>query len=264
MVRLWPSQNHPTSICRGALLWRICVTTSLSFLAAQSSISAAEGKLLEQLSIDAFAYSEIVWVSFSPDGKRLVSNDRDGKLHIWDATNGKPIATREPPGTRRTDSFACFQNGRIVATFDKYEEKVSIWEPDTGKTRIELPTGYEPVNHLAFSADGRRLMVTKDSSLQVWNIAGEKPTRALAVEFTHPRSRESMAALHPHGKYVAGASIYELSLWKLETGKLEWSISGARPAAKRPIAWSADGTRLATAGHLRKLKIWKFQVDGAE
>lgn len=54
-------------------------------------------------------------MDFSPDGKRLVTNDRGGTFHVWDVATGKELLKLESPDARMY-SFAFSPDGRQIAT----------------------------------------------------------------------------------------------------------------------------------------------------
>lgn len=72
--------------------------------------------------------SAITAVAFSPDGKQLVSVDKDGKLNLMDAATGKLVLTLTSIAGAGTLSFSA--NGRILEV--KSPTATKKYDPTTG------------------------------------------------------------------------------------------------------------------------------------
>jgi WD40 repeat protein len=67
----------------------------------------------------------IMGIGFSPDGKRLVSADRNGTIRIWDVESGWEIKTIQHGGDGFVVSFSYSKNGRYFLTARSNE--IKIW-----------------------------------------------------------------------------------------------------------------------------------------
>jgi WD40 repeat protein len=122
-------------------------------------------------------HDEFKWsFAFTSDSKRLVA-DCD-KLAVWEAATGRELATVKVPG------MVCFTlapDGRraaieeAVTRGEKY--RVRLWDIEAGKPLWELCPGFEDLTYRfrrispVFSANGKTLLLTTDSTLRLFDAA---------------------------------------------------------------------------------------------
>ena len=120
----------------------------------------------------------VVHASLSPDGRKLMSISRDSVCKVWDLSLRTPLpAVFEHPGM--ADHAAFSADGQYLATTGQ-DRSTQIWEIATGKLAggpLSHPDKTEPLDpdgdykaHLvAFSRDGRRLLVVGSRASRVWD-----------------------------------------------------------------------------------------------
>jgi WD40 repeat protein len=65
-------------------------------------------------------------VSFSPDGKRIVSGSRDNTLKVWDAQTGQEMLTLEGH-SGRVDSVSFSPDGKRIVS-GSWDKTLKIWD----------------------------------------------------------------------------------------------------------------------------------------
>ena len=114
----------------------------------------------------------------SPDGKALLSSDKNGTLYLWDAADGKELRRFSGHGGEPSWTAAFSPDGRTIASA-AFGDSIRLWQTASGREirRWYAPSGKdrrwggreEP--SLSFSADGKRLASTRNRSVKIWDTA---------------------------------------------------------------------------------------------
>jgi hypothetical protein len=178
-----------------------------------------------------------MWIGYSrlsPDG-RLLATPRGS---IRDTATGAEVA-HLPAAARRSSPVAFSADGALIALGVEEMVKrkayaaleviaVQIWETATMSLVARLATGQAA--HVAFTPDGRRLIVAGPDALKLWDIASRQVVaRRPAPGFFQGSRGPSFAsslALSPNGRTVATG--------QPDTTILLWDLSP--PIADRPAA----------------------------
>jgi WD40 repeat protein len=175
--------------------------------------------------------SEITRIAFSRDGSELAAIGRDGIVRLWDGSRQDPAPPRRvnrvvsnfkvpidetTVGANRAIAIA--PDGQQLALADE-TKTVRLMNPRNGRpTGIALEGGATNVVRLSFSADGRRLAAARANS----------PERSEAGVVT---------------------------VWNVATGQKIQTLP-AQPKPITSLAFSFDGTHVATACMDQSIKLW--------
>jgi WD40 repeat protein/predicted Ser/Thr protein kinase len=223
--------------------------TSESPPVAAYLVSLPDGKMIHSLEgHKRFVYS----VKFRPDGKVLATLGDEGTILIWDIASGRKlraISASAPIYPRLATTVGLAWNpdgGRLAsATVDGL---VRIWDPDTGREAARIA---QKAHHLSWSPDGTQVALALDekSGLEVhpWDPRQERLDKPV---FKQPGAILSLT-WSPDGHRLAAIALSDSNTWELAV----WNtISGERVLRLEhvtelsTIAFSPDGTRLATGG----------------
>ena len=195
-----------------------------------------------------------VWsVGFSPDARKLVSGSIDGSAIIWNLDSDQS-ARLEHRGPVFAASFNPADRGATLATGseDGTVGTVMIWSTETGRGRV-LDRLRGAVHRALFDSAGRRLLATSDSGdVVLWNTRDWSRDTLLRLETNLFNSQKiRAAAFSPLGDYVAaGGFDGSERVWLVRDRKGVRTIFNQRAeAAIRSVAFSHDGTRLASSGN---------------
>lgn len=187
-------------------------------------------------------------VRFSPDGKQFVTAS-DPEAQIWD------VETREKTGTAlahkgRVYAARFSSDGAKVAT-SSADRSAKIWDARTGKEIATINVAGLPAD-IAFSKDGRYLVVAFDTFAQVFDTATGSP---FGAQMKHDGGVFGIA-FDPTGRFVATASGDSTArVWDALSGA---PASGPLKHDGRVIsaAFSPTGIHLVTTSEDDTARVW--------
>ena len=202
-------------------------------------------------------------VVFSPDGKKLAV----GSLIMQDSEAGKPhlvvsdastanILFEPRLGNGDTTMFfgalAWSPDGKFLATSD-YGRGLVTFDVQTGKTISTQEDFLMSPYDIAWSPNGSRLVATGDMGygFRRWRVDTDESVRlydprvaAFATQLAWSSDGKRIASVHADGT---------LCFWTVSTNSCDGFIK-AHFLQALSVAWSPDGTQLATGGGV--IRIW--------
>jgi RNA polymerase sigma factor (sigma-70 family) len=229
----------------------------------------ATGKMLRRLT----GHKEpIRSLAFSPDGKLLASGSDDfsvGPICLWETATGK-VHRRLPQDpkevqkrqTHNVRTLAFSPDGKTL-TAGTGDYGLHLWDVVTGKKLHEMPgtgsitlSSYHDggIQCVAFSADGKRLVLARDNQLTLLDVASGKEILPM------PAHRGGMHRLFfsPDGKRLLttndepGQRILE---WDAASGQLIRQIPGKATWANL-VRFSPDRTIMISTWNNASLSLW--------
>ena len=139
---------------------------------------------------------------FSPDGRSLVSGNRD-TIKTWDATTGAELLTLN--STSIGYVRACIGNGRYIASNGNV---VTVWDVKAQNEIISWNAG-DRATTLISSPDGRRVVSSSYDSIKIWDATTGEEILTLDAQ-----SRVLTVVFSPDGKLiVAGCEDGSIKIW---------------------------------------------------
>jgi WD domain, G-beta repeat len=113
--------------------------------------------------------SPVTSISFSPDGRHIVTGGSNGTVDMWDASTRQRLASLRTAGLATAATFS--PDGQLVAVGTS-DGKVRIWDHATGRPIGTPITAPSAASSFAFSVDGRSLLVgTQGGGFSVFDVA---------------------------------------------------------------------------------------------
>lgn len=233
---------------RGSPFWAVSFSPDDKFLAV--SIEGAETLLIEVSSwkiVNRLGGGKAEYlcckgsVKFSPDGALLLVA-QTGEAVLWDLKTG--LEKRRFPADGRVSSVAFSADGHFIAlTMDETDTAIVI-DLDSNKEVLRIKEGLFFPNSVAFSPDGKMLVIGTDAGARTWDIASGERRQSFSAAFVES------AAFFPDGNRILLASKGEddgsISVWDSATGELSLRFNAS------PKGYSAflsrDGCLVAVGG----------------
>src|SRR5262249_11069881 len=135
---------------------------------------AATGRRVRELTGHG---DQVYQVTFTADGKTLLSGSMDGTLRVWDVATGKQLRQAQ----WEWGALALSPDGKVLAR--RNGDQVELCELLTGNVLARLEAGADvlhdgfgpPVDHraqpIAFSPDGKALLMQDGTGLRLCDVA---------------------------------------------------------------------------------------------
>ncbi|MDF5716878.1 MAG: WD40 repeat domain-containing protein, partial [Rhizonema sp. NSF051] len=209
----------------------------------------------------------VISVSFSNDSKLLATTGDDGKVLLWDVKDDK-IEWRNILKTeldkRKTKLVEFSPKSNLLATVEE-DDVVRLWDISGKKLNpIEIKTNQKNIDLVAFIGEGN-LVATRgkdEGKIKLWEFKDdkfeEKNLSNTAFDEFQKQQKQKIYSV----AFSSDAKGFATTTKDNSNVQL-WEINGKKKSAEFPtqqinayVAFSPDGTQLATGGEGGTLKLW--------
>jgi WD40 repeat protein len=190
-------------------------------------------------------------VSFSLNGRKVVSGSKDQTVKVWDASSGELLA--DCAGHEDDVTSVSFSpDGRKVASGSE-DHTVKVWDASSGELLADCAGHKEQVTSVSFSPDGRKVASgSEDHTVKVWDASRGK----LLANCAGHRSRVSSVSFSPDGRKVAsGNRDHTVKVWDASSGELLANCRGHKKDVTS-VSFSPDARKVASGSIDNTAKVW--------
>ena len=223
---------------RGAQLWEV-----------------ASGKRLQTFSQRADLDATV----FSRDGRQVITAG-SYEWCLWDAHDGSLVKRGSTERGIQTADLSPDGSQLLLAEAAGANSRLTLWDIASGKRTKEFGAGLGKslvsLKSMAFSPDGRQVLLGAYGRPTLWNVDDDK----LEMSLTIHAGNVDVVSLSPDGRLALTAVEKEVYLWDAVTGRL-LHVLPDHPANVESMKFSPDGRRIAvqTCYELETVTLWNAE-----
>ena len=194
------------------------------------------------------------WVTsltFSQDGKQLISSSADNTIRVWDMN--RRVTTRVLKGHQSEVHFVSLASDEMRAISAGKDKKILEWDLNAPLPPFREHLLTEPVRQVVFSADSRSFFtIDKNGSISIWDAKTFSKQHSSSPEL----GGNSSIILSPEEDHlIVGTGAGEL--WVLDAGNLQVvAHRSTQSGLILPVGFSADDTFLVVLESGNKISLW--------
>jgi WD40 repeat protein/DNA-binding winged helix-turn-helix (wHTH) protein len=194
---------------------------------------------------------QVISVSPSRNGDRVVTASADKTIRIWNPSDGSQIFVLSGH-TDRVNNAVFSPDGRFIVSSSN-DKTAIIWDVEDRKPLRILEGNQSIVNNAVFNQNGSLVLTAGgDKTARVWDTKSGKGTLVL----TGHLDALNGAAFSPDGKQIATASKDKTAnLYLASTGQVLRVLTGHAGSVLN-VSFSPDGKRVATCSADRTSRVW--------
>jgi len=203
---------------------------------------------------------ERIWaLAFAPDGRTLVSGGSKGQVRLWDVARGTEQTPVDLDNTLQADvrAFAFSRDGRLLAGGGDSPPLTRVWDWTERKEIASLPGHRTWIEALAFSKDGRTLVVAgahgqESSQIRLWDLE----RRQMRAVLDGHVGGVWCVAFSPDGQTLASTGRDGvIKLWDFTREQVKQLLLG-HTSEVYALAFSPDGTQLVSSSRDKTVRLW--------
>ena len=201
----------------------------------------------------------VISVSYSPDGKRIVSCSDEDTVRLWDAETGEEMLTLKGH-TDEVESVSFSPDGKRVVSGGR-DDTLKLWDAETGQEMFTLKGHSGDVWTVSFSPDGKRIVSGsggpgQPGEIRVWDAETGQETFA----FKGHSVNVNCVRFSSDGKQVVSCSQDKtVKLWDAETGEETLTLNG-HTGSVISVSYSPDGKRVVSGSRDKTVKVWDAET----
>ena len=242
--------------------------------------SIEDGTLVRSFQANNHPSSEVFFLAFVNDGKTLITRATGfpGQMTVWDFNSGKQRYLISHNELERYKCSDISLNGKFLVLNNKIQP-LNFYKNTIDSFIDKAEDIKGNCRDIKFSSDGKIYVVFSrgsEGSVKIFNVEDNKLIKSIDLGLYDSKELPNKIDLSPDGRYVAvafgvaytdtfwgippsrpKASHGRIRVWNTENRRLVATLRGHKRTTNA-IAFSPDGSLLASAGQDSTIKFWRM------
>ena len=198
-------------------------------------------------------------VALSFDTRRVLLAMSDGQVALWNTVTGTVAGQYQGELFQATGLALGPDGSRLLVQGP--EGRVELRDAETGRTLARVSDSEHTVEDMAFAPDGSQIATAcLDGPVMLWDgrtgrAIGSIEEFGTSLRFSPDGTRLAIGVDGEGRGTAAGTTRGIVRIWDVRTRRILAALDG-HPGAITGIAFSADGTRVATTSDDRTARLW--------
>ena len=210
------------------------------------------------------AFSNVLSVAFSPDGKTFAIGDTNSQIYVWKMTENRPILRKILASHSHWTRAIAFSPDSKVIAYGGEDGNIYLRGVKTGADIARFEGHIDRVRSISFSPDAKLLASgSDDGTIRIWDVVRNEFITALIRH----KDKVRVVIFHPRRSALVSASQdNQICIWKVvsPSNKLEknlilencFHLEENESHLLRAIALSPDGEVLASGSDDGVIRLW--------
>lgn len=193
-------------------------------------------------------------VSYSPNGKSVVTAHQDETIRIWNLSCYNIINTLK--GHKSSVNYLSFSPDDNYIASASADLNIRIWNVETGRS-IKILIGHDSyISSVEYSPNGQYIVsASADKTIKIWDVQSGEIIHTLAGHSDFVR----YATFNCDGSLIASASLdATIKIWNAHTGELIKTLIGHN-AEVSFVSFSNNGEMIASSSEDNTILLWNLK-----
>jgi WD40 repeat protein/tRNA A-37 threonylcarbamoyl transferase component Bud32 len=196
----------------------------------------------------------ITHLALSPDERLLAAGDAAGCVRVWRSATGDLLRLFVEPGPIRAIAWLSCSRQLAVAA-----GSLRLWNTDSGHLLWEAPLcETDPATSLDYHPTGMLASGHQSGEICLWDVSARQVSTTLSG---HGGSVTALRFSTDGSRLASGDEGRSIRVWDMPDGRPLKHFHDAEPGPIRRLAWSPNGTCLASCGGEKHLTAWEQAED---
>ena len=197
------------------------------------------------------APTALLGLSWSPDGKSIVTGDGTGMVQVLNAKT-RTVRLTYTGHANTVSAVVWSPDGKRIASAS-YDQTVKIWDAATGNTLLTYQDHQGPVLSVAWSPDGKQLVSgSYDQTVKIWDAT---TGQTIDTDYGH-HDQVTSVAWSPNGQRIAsGSADNTVIVSQAQSLAPLFSYTGHTDVVQ-VVAWSPNGKYIASGSNDATVQVW--------